>query len=71
MKLNQKSGATIAMTAAALLVSSTIATSPLAADGTTGKCYNVNETARAPAPARPLRTTARATMPAKARVGSP
>jgi len=43
MKLNQKSGATIAMTATALLVSGTIATSALAADGTMGKCYNVND----------------------------
>lgn len=42
MKLNQKSGASIAMTAAALLVSGTIASSALAAGGTTGKCYGVN-----------------------------
>jgi len=42
MKLNQKSGATIAMTAAALFVSGTIATSAMAAGGTTGKCYGVN-----------------------------
>ena len=41
MKLNQKSGATIAMTAAALFVSGTIATAAMAA-GTTGKCYGVN-----------------------------
>ena len=42
MKLNPKSGATIAMTAAAMLVSGTIATSALAAGGTTGKCFGVN-----------------------------
>jgi len=42
MKLNQKSGATIAMTAAAMLVSGTIATSALAAGGTEGKCFGVN-----------------------------
>ena len=43
MKLNRKSGASIAMTAAALFVSGTIASSALAAGGTTGKCYGVND----------------------------
>jgi len=42
MKLTQKSGATIAMTAAALLFSGTLATSAMAADGTQGKCFGVN-----------------------------
>jgi len=42
MKLNNKSGATMAMTAAALLISGTIATSAFAAGGKTGKCYGVN-----------------------------
>ena len=42
MKLNQKSGAKIAMTAAALLVTGTLATSVMAAGGTTGKCFGVN-----------------------------
>lgn len=42
MKLKKKSGATMAMTAAAMLVSGTIATSAYAAGGTTGKCYGVN-----------------------------
>jgi len=41
MKLNQKSGAKIAMAAAALVVSGTLATSAVAA-GTEGKCYGVN-----------------------------
>jgi hypothetical protein len=42
MKLNQKSGATIAMTAAALIVSGTLATSAFAAGGTDGNCFGVN-----------------------------
>jgi len=42
MKLNQKSGAKIAMTAAALIVSGTLATSAFAAGGTEGKCFGVN-----------------------------
>jgi hypothetical protein len=42
MKLHQKSGATIAMTAAALLVSGALATSAVAAGGTSGKCFGVN-----------------------------
>ena len=42
MKLNQKSGAKIAMTAAALLVTGTLATSVMAAGGTQGKCFGVN-----------------------------
>jgi hypothetical protein len=42
MKLNQKSGAKIAMAAAALVVSGTLATSAVAAGGTEGKCYGVN-----------------------------
>ena len=42
MKLSQKSGATIAITAAALLVSGTLATSAMAAGGTQGKCFGVN-----------------------------
>lgn len=41
MKLNQKTGATIAMTAAALFVSGTIATSAMAG-GAQGKCFGVN-----------------------------
>jgi hypothetical protein len=42
MKMNQKSGAKIALTAAALLVSGTLATSAVAAGGETGKCFGVN-----------------------------
>lgn len=42
MKLNKKSGATIAMTAAAMIVSGTLATSAFAAGGTEGKCFGVN-----------------------------
>jgi hypothetical protein len=42
MKLNKKSGATIAMTAAAMIVSGTLATSAVAAGGTEGKCFGVN-----------------------------
>jgi hypothetical protein len=42
MKLNQKSGATIAMTAAALIVSGTLATSAFAAGGTEGHCVGAN-----------------------------
>lgn len=42
MKLNQKSGAKIAMTAAALIVSGTLATSAFAAGGNEGKCMGVN-----------------------------
>lgn len=42
MKMNQKSGTKIALTAAALLVSGTLATSALAAGGETGKCFGVN-----------------------------
>ncbi|HUU25291.1 MAG TPA: hypothetical protein VMW68_06965 [Methyloceanibacter sp.] len=42
MKLNQKSGAKIAMTAAALIFSGTLATSAFAAGGTEGKCFGVN-----------------------------
>jgi hypothetical protein len=42
MKLNQKSGATIAMTAAALLVSGTLATSAFAAGSTEGHCVGAN-----------------------------
>jgi hypothetical protein len=41
MKLNQKSGAKIAMTAAALIVSGTLATAAFA-EGTEGKCFGVN-----------------------------
>jgi uncharacterized membrane protein len=43
MKLSKKSGAKIAMTAAALVVSGTLATSAMAAGGTEGKCFGVNE----------------------------
>lgn len=42
MKMNQKSGTKIALTAAALLVSGTLATATLAAGGETGKCFGVN-----------------------------
>jgi len=42
MKLNHKSGAKIAITAAALIVSGTLATSAFAAGGTEGKCFGVN-----------------------------
>jgi len=42
MKLSKKSGAKIAMTAAALIVSGTLATSAMAAGGTQGKCFGVN-----------------------------
>lgn len=42
MKLNQKSGAKIAMTAAAVLFSGALATSAFAAGGNTGKCFGVN-----------------------------
>ena len=42
MKLNQKSGAKIAMTAAVLLVSGTLASTAMAAGGTEGKCFGVN-----------------------------
>ena len=42
MKLNQKSGAKIAMTAAALFVTGTLATSVMAAGGTQGKCFGVD-----------------------------
>jgi hypothetical protein len=42
MKLNRKSGAKIALTAAALLVTGTLATSVMAAGGTEGKCFGVN-----------------------------
>jgi len=41
MKLNPKSGTTIAMTAAALIVSGTLATAAFA-EGTEGKCFGVN-----------------------------
>lgn len=41
MKLNQKSGAKIAMTVAALLVTGTFAATAMAA-GTQGKCFGVN-----------------------------
>ena len=42
MKMTQKSGTKIALTAAALLVSGTLATTVLAAGGETGKCFGVN-----------------------------
>ena len=42
MKMTQKSGTTLALTAAALLVSGTLATPVAAAGGETGKCYGVN-----------------------------
>ena len=42
MKLSKKSGTSIAITAAALLVSGTLATSAMAAGGTEGKCFGVN-----------------------------
>ncbi len=42
MKFSKKSGASIAMTVAALLVSGTLATSAIAAGGTQGKCFGIN-----------------------------
>ena len=43
MKLNQKSGARIAMTAAALVVSSTaLIASAFAVEGIPGRCFGVN-----------------------------
>lgn len=42
MKLNKKSGARIATTAAALVFSGALATSAFAAGGTEGKCFGVN-----------------------------
>ena len=42
MKLNQKSGTKLAMTAAALLVSGALTGGAMAAGGTEGKCFGVN-----------------------------
>ena len=42
MKMTQKTGTSIALTAAALLVSGTLATSAFAEGGNTGKCFGVN-----------------------------
>ena len=41
MKMTKKTGTSIALTAAALLVSGTLATSAIA-EGTTGKCFGFN-----------------------------